>query len=64
MVPIDPQFIDDLDAQMVAGGNVLDYHTCEWFPERWFDLVVVLRADTEQLYDRLTARCAQARPIW
>lgn len=45
---------------MIEGGNVLDYHACEWFPERWFDLVVVLRAATEPLYDRLTGRCVHA----
>jgi adenylate kinase len=37
-------------------GVVADYHVCEIFPERWFDLVLVLRASTEVLYDRLTAR--------
>ena len=33
-----------------------DHHACELFPERWFDLVLVLRVGTETLYDRLTAR--------
>ena len=37
-------------------GIVADYHACELFPERWFDLVLVLRANTEVLYDRLTER--------
>jgi adenylate kinase len=37
-------------------GVVIDFHVCEIFPERWFDLVLVLRANTEILYDRLTAR--------
>lgn len=35
---------------------VADFHVCEMFPERWFDLVLVLRTRTEVLYDRLTAR--------
>ena len=39
-----------------AGGCVVEYHACELFPERWFDLVLVLRAGTEILYDRLAAR--------
>ena len=39
-----------------AGGVVVEYHACELFPERWFDLVLVLRARTEVLYDRLKAR--------
>lgn len=37
-------------------GIVADYHVCEMFPERWFDLVLVLRSKTEVLYDRLKAR--------
>ncbi len=35
------------------GGCVLDFHTCDIFPPDWFDLVLVLRASTEVLYDRL-----------
>eukprot|EP01100_Stratorugosa_tubuloviscum_P008555 TRINITY_DN3566_c0_g1_i3.p1 TRINITY_DN3566_c0_g1~~TRINITY_DN3566_c0_g1_i3.p1 ORF type:complete len:107 (-),score=48.44 TRINITY_DN3566_c0_g1_i3:133-453(-) len=35
------------------GNNVVDFHSSDFFPERWFDLVVVLRADTSVLYDRL-----------
>mmetsp|Transcript_20937 Transcript_20937/g.44792 ORF Transcript_20937/g.44792 Transcript_20937/m.44792 type:complete len:184 (-) Transcript_20937:179-730(-) len=37
-------------------GIVADYHACELFPERWFDLILVLRAKTDVLYDRLTDR--------
>mmetsp|Transcript_32155 Transcript_32155/g.49827 ORF Transcript_32155/g.49827 Transcript_32155/m.49827 type:complete len:189 (-) Transcript_32155:50-616(-) len=37
-------------------GIVADFHVCEIFPERWFDLVLVLRTKTEVLFDRLTAR--------
>jgi len=37
-------------------GIVTDFHVCEMFPERWFDLVLVLRSNTEVLYDRLKAR--------
>lgn len=37
-------------------GIVADFHVCEIFPERWFDLVLVLRTSTENLFDRLTAR--------
>ncbi|KAF2184692.1 P-loop containing nucleoside triphosphate hydrolase protein [Zopfia rhizophila CBS 207.26] len=38
------------------GGVILDWHACDLFPERWIDLVVVLRCDTEVLYDRLEKR--------
>ncbi|KAH1191736.1 Adenylate kinase isoenzyme 6 [Glycine max] len=27
------------------GGNIVDYHGCDFFPERWFDSVVVLQTD-------------------
>lgn len=37
-------------------GIVADYHSCELFPERWFDLVLVLRTNTEVLFDRLSSR--------
>lgn len=37
-------------------GIVADFHVCEIFPERWFDLVLVLRTRTDVLFDRLTAR--------
>ena len=40
----------------IHGNLVADYHSCELFPERWYDLVLVLRADTHVLYDRLKQR--------
>lgn len=39
-----------------GGGYVVDYHSCDLFPERWFDLVVVLTCDNKELYNRLEAR--------
>ncbi|ESP01124.1 hypothetical protein LOTGIDRAFT_207723 [Lottia gigantea] len=48
--------IDELEDTMVDGGNIVDYHGCEFFPERWFHLVVVLRTDTALLYNRLEKR--------
>ena len=38
------------------GGVVVDYHSCDLFPERWFDLVVVLTCDNTELYERLESR--------
>ena len=35
---------------------MIDWHACDLFPECWIDLVVVLRTDSAQLYDRLKAR--------
>lgn len=46
----------DFDTDRISGGIVADYHSCELFPERWFDLIVVLRCNTEVLFDRLKAR--------
>jgi adenylate kinase len=37
-------------------GVVLDYHACDFFPERYFDLVLVLQCHTNVLYDRLSSR--------
>ncbi|KAJ1490030.1 AAA domain-containing protein [Baffinella frigidus] len=54
---------DELEEQMTNGGNVVDFHTCDFFPERWFDLVVVLRCDNEKLYPRLEARGYSAKKI-
>ena len=47
---------DELEPLMARGGQAVDFHSCDFFPERWFDLVVVLRADNTVLYDRLAAR--------
>lgn len=38
------------------GGVVVEHHTSEMFPERWFDLVLVVRCDNSKLFDRLTKR--------
>lgn len=53
-----PQLLDYLEERKIAeeGGSILDWHACDLFPERWIDLVVVLRCDSTVLYDRLTAR--------
>ncbi|XP_050414929.1 adenylate kinase isoenzyme 6 [Patella vulgata] len=48
--------IDELEDTMVEGGNIVDYHGCEFFPERWFHLVIVLRTDNSILYERLEKR--------
>ncbi|KAL1217913.1 Adenylate kinase isoenzyme 6 -like protein [Cardamine amara subsp. amara] len=47
---------DELEDVMVGGGNIVDYHGCDFFPERWFDGVVVLQTENSVLYDRLTRR--------
>ncbi|KAI9173336.1 factor activating pos9 [Blastocladiella emersonii ATCC 22665] len=47
---------DELEDIMTAGGNIVDFHTVDFFPERWFDLIVVLRTDNGELFRRLEAR--------
>nr|XP_043608524.1 adenylate kinase isoenzyme 6 homolog [Erigeron canadensis] len=47
---------DELEDIMVQGGNIVDHHGCDFFPERWFDRVVVLQTENSVLYDRLTKR--------
>jgi len=41
---------------MEEGGKIIDYHGCDFFPERWFDVVFVLRTNNTLLYDRLEKR--------
>lgn len=49
--------MDDLEPLMnYKGGILLEAHSSNYFPERWFDLVLVLRTDNTLLYDRLTQR--------
>lgn len=50
--------MDELEEEMSKGGNIVDYHGCEFFPERWFDIVFVLRTDNSVLYERLQQRYA------
>merc|ERR1712226_84373 len=45
------------------GGFLLEHHVTDIFPERWFDLVVVLRCDNTRLYDRLTERGYQGKKL-
>ncbi|KAJ3517382.1 hypothetical protein NLJ89_g544 [Agrocybe chaxingu] len=50
------RLLDDLETVVEPGGVILDWHTCEAFPERWADLVVVLTCDHSKLWNRLEAR--------
>eukprot|EP00756_Hemistasia_phaeocysticola_P050534 Hpha_TRINITY_DN2549_c0_g1::TRINITY_DN2549_c0_g1_i1::g.1398::m.1398/K18532/AK6, FAP7; adenylate kinase len=56
LVPDEDAIVDSLDDDMVEGGVILDYHGSDFFPERWFSLVIILRCRTDTLFDRLTAR--------
>ena len=48
--------VDEMEDKMAQGGVIVDHHGCDFFPERWFDLIVVLRTDNGVLYDRLEQR--------
>ncbi|TFK76961.1 P-loop containing nucleoside triphosphate hydrolase protein [Pluteus cervinus] len=50
------KLLDELELLVAEGGVILDWHTCEIFPERWPDLVVVLRCDHALLWERLEKR--------
>lgn len=47
---------EDDDSILPKNGNVVDFHSCDFFPERYFDLILVLRASTDVLFDRLVKR--------
>lgn len=50
------QLLDGMESMMSEGGKIVDYHSADFFPERWFDIVFVLRTDNTILYDRLKER--------
>lgn len=53
---------DWLEDKLKSGGFVVDFHSCD-FMGNWFSVVVVLRARTEVLFDRLKARNYSDRKI-
>ena len=50
------QLLDSVEDEINTGGYIIDWHACDLFPKSWIDLVVVLRTDSTQLYDRLKTR--------
>jgi len=45
-----------MEERLDGEGLILDWHTCDAYPERWPDLVVVLRCDHTLLWERLDKR--------
>ncbi len=43
---------DELEPLMQKGGYIVDFHTSGFFPQRWFNLVILLRCNNTDLYDR------------
>ena len=52
----DDKLCDALEPIVSQGGCIVEFHCSDVFPERWFQLVLVLRADNTILYNRLEAR--------
>ncbi|KAI9291645.1 P-loop containing nucleoside triphosphate hydrolase protein [Neoconidiobolus thromboides FSU 785] len=52
----DDKLNDELEEIMEDGGKIVDFHSSDMFPERFFDLVVVLQTDNGVLYKRLEKR--------
>ncbi|CCI42620.1 unnamed protein product [Albugo candida] len=48
--------LDEMEEILEQGGQIIDFHSCDFFPERYFDLVIVLQTSNTILYDRLMAR--------
>lgn len=48
---------------MKEGNNVAEYHSSEFFPERWFQAVYVVRCNTDILFKRLEHRGYNAKKI-
>ncbi|XP_036594355.1 adenylate kinase isoenzyme 6-like [Trichosurus vulpecula] len=48
--------VDELENKMKEGGVIVDYHGCDFFPERWFHIIFVLQTDNSVLYTRLEKR--------
>ena len=50
------KLLDLVEERQTQGGLIIDHHVADIFPERWFDIVFVLRANNTDLYDRLASR--------
>ena len=48
--------LDFMEPLMVSGGVVVDFHSSDFFPERFFDVVIVLRTSNDVLYKRYEER--------
>ena len=50
------KLLDILEERQKIGGIIIDHHMTDIYPERWFDIVFVLRANNTALFDRLSTR--------
>ncbi|THY76776.1 hypothetical protein D6C94_02852 [Aureobasidium pullulans] len=47
------KLLDAIEPDLEAGGQIIDWHACDMFPQSLIDLVVVIRCNSTILYDRL-----------
>jgi adenylate kinase len=57
------QLLDYLETFITEGGYVVEYHSSEFFPERWFQAVYVVRCNTNILFQRLEQRGYNSKKI-
>ena len=43
----------DMGEKRVSRTVIVDHQVTDFFPERWFDIIFVLRTDNTTLYDRI-----------
>ena len=55
--------LDYLEPLLAAGGKIVEHHSSEWFPERWFARVLALQCDSDELYARLAGRQYDERKV-
>lgn len=55
--------VDFIEPIQTRGGCIIDFHSCDFFPERYFDMVILLRCDNTVLYKRLEARGYEQKKI-
>jgi len=48
--------VEELEPIVAEGGKLLEYHSSDFFPKEWFDVIFVLQVKTDVLFDRLTKR--------
>jgi len=49
-------YLEDVMDIHTHRNTIIDFHTSDFFPERWFDLVIVLRTSAAPHYDRLASK--------
>ncbi|CAO1378838.1 unnamed protein product [Diamesa tonsa] len=57
------KLLDYLEPLIAKGGNVVEYHSSEFFPKRFFQAVYVVQCDTNILFKRLEQRGYNATKI-